>query len=324
MIPIICIIGIVGNTLAAGAFLSASLRTTSCCLYLAVKCLSDIGFLSSLFIVWLYRVHVPIFNTNGLCQLYVFLSYICAFLSVWLVVIITFENFIRISQPQWVGIICTPRTAKIVIVVCVTMSLIFYNYPLWTAGIVNVDGSALCSTREQFQNVVMVLTYVDTFLTLIIPFVIMLILVPLITIAALQAYERKKRLFRNARRESKGSSPETQVTKLLFAVSVVFLALHTPGHAIRVKLMIVKFLQHVSPSYLDVTLQRLFEIFYYMDFCLSLAVYLIFGANFRKVFAALYFKKCQRQNELRRIQANVNNTVSKHLLKENGQSGVVV
>ncbi|ESP04888.1 hypothetical protein LOTGIDRAFT_97171, partial [Lottia gigantea] len=238
-IPIICVIGIVGNTLAAGAFFSAQLRTISCCLYLGVKCLSDIGFLVSLFVVWLYRVHVPIFSLNVICQTTIFLSYICAFSSVWLVVIITFENFIRISQPQLVPVICTSRMGKIVITSCTIISLLLYNFPLWTTGIVEDAQGTFCSTYGEFQQATVILTYIDTMLTLVLPFFLMVILVVLITIAAIQAYERKKRLFMNLIRPiKKGKSPEAQVTKMLFAVSVVFLVLHTPIHGIRIKLMI--------------------------------------------------------------------------------------
>ncbi|KAK3734189.1 hypothetical protein RRG08_037552 [Elysia crispata] len=68
--PFIVVLGIIGNLLATLTLLSPRLRTTSCCLYLAAKCLGDSVFLLALSVVWLYRVDAPqLFNTQGVCQL---------------------------------------------------------------------------------------------------------------------------------------------------------------------------------------------------------------------------------------------------------------
>ncbi|XP_041355062.1 FMRFamide receptor-like [Gigantopelta aegis] len=297
LLPIIIVVGIIGNSLAVGSFLSKSLRKTSCCLYLGAKSVSDIGFLVSLFIFFLLRVHVTLLNHQGVCQVTVFLIYFCPFLSIWLVVVITFENCIRISQPALVSTICTTAVAKRVIVGYVVVGLVVYNFPFWTTRIVNGQ----CASATELEHIQRAFTYMDTFLTLVFPLIIMLILVPLVAISALSAFKRKKRLVQGQKRVKKNkkaaASPEAQVTRMLFAVSVVFFVLHTPSHAIRIKEMIIYMSYSKMPTYQDQIMQRIFELIYYLDFCVSLVVYLIFGRNFRKVFVKQYFQRCRGKSQ---------------------------
>ncbi|CAG5118570.1 unnamed protein product, partial [Candidula unifasciata] len=87
-------------------------------------------------------------------------------------------------------------------------------------------------------------------------------------------------------------SPESRVTRLLFAVSVAFLLLHAPFHAIRVKVFILA-ITGTLPSRTDGILMHVFRLIYNLDTCVSCAVYLIFGDNFRRVFCNKYFSSCQ-------------------------------
>ncbi|BFZ00419.1 hypothetical protein BsWGS_03458 [Bradybaena similaris] len=235
-------------------------------------------------------------NTEGVCELTVFLSYFCPFISVWMVVIISVENFIRISHPSRVGKLCTPRVARFVIGIFLALGLLTYNFPLWTSRVVNRN----CGVHTEFFQVVLVLNYIDAALTLFCPFLLMLIVVPLVALSALASYERRKRLSsgtetaaRKRQQSADGkSSPETRVTKLLFAVSVAFLVLHAPFHAIRVKVYILAIAGSL-PSRTDGILMHVFRLIYNLDTCVSCAVYLAFGDNFRRVFCNKYFSACQ-------------------------------
>lgn len=306
LIPLICLFGICGNVLAAGTFLSSTLRGTSCCLYLAAKTISDIGFLLSLFVVWLYRVNVPILNTQGICQTTVFLSYVCGFLSVWFVVIITIENFIRISQPWRIPLFCSQKKAILLICLLVIFTCLLYSFPLWTTGIVK-DENLKCQSLKKFQNIALSMTYVDTCLTLILPTILMFFLVLAIMISALQAYKRKMRLrvlAQNGNGKLSASTPEGKVSRFLFAVSIIFLCLHTPSHVIRIKLVILNYFYHQVPSIHDLVFQRVFETFFYFNFSLNCLIYLLFGENFRRVFKLIYLSRCKRKNMTEIQEAN--------------------
>ncbi|XP_046559483.1 G-protein coupled receptor 183-B-like [Haliotis rubra] len=308
MIPIVCVVGLVGNTLAAGAFLSQALRSTSCCLHLAGKSISDIGFLLSLFIVWLNRLEVPAFTIQGVCQVTVFLIYVSGFLSVWFVVMITCENFIRVSLPGHVVVWCNVTRAKFTILVLILISIGIYSFSLWTTGVIHQSTGAKCLAFEEYEKLVMAMTYVDSILTLAIPLVMVFLNVG-IGVGAINAHKRRKRLFQgisrsSSRKKRDSTSPEAKVTKLLFAVSMIFLLLHTPSHVIRIKMMWAQILYKSAPTLCDIILHRVFELMFYLNFSVHCAVYLIFGDNFRAVFKSLYLPNCFKSTPMQNNSFN--------------------
>ncbi|XP_076435306.1 uncharacterized protein LOC143275215 [Babylonia areolata] len=298
LIPVICLLGIVGNVVAAATFLSPSLNKTSCCLHLASKSLNDIGFLVSLFVVWLYRLRVPLFTTPGVCQLTVFLTYVCGCLSVWFVVFITAENFLRLTQPRLVQKYCTVPMAKRIVAGSVLASCLFYNFSIWTTGVTDGPaGTRQCTSLSHFQDVVMALTVIDTTLTLIVPSILIFFLLVAIVFKSMESFERKKRLRSSSLqaagpKQKKRHTPEGKMTTFLFALSIIFLSLNLPTHTIRLKLLIQMYIQRVFPSYADIILQRVFEILLYFNFSTNCLIHLLFGERFRQVFKELFLARC--------------------------------
>ncbi|XP_046337847.1 B1 bradykinin receptor-like [Haliotis rufescens] len=297
-LPVVFSIGLIGNILAARTFLSPNLRNTSCCLYLATKSINDLLFLMSLFVVWLYRLDVRVFKTVGVCQATVFITYITGFLSVWCVVLITWENFIRVSLPSHVTNLCSVKRAKYTIILLITIAVGLYSFSLWTTGLISSHNNSSCLVFEKYERLLVAMTLVDSILTLVIPLVVMVFLNVAISVSAVHAHERRKRLFERVPRTSTSRRKETlalevKVSKLLFAVSLIFIVLHTPTHVIRIKMMFLQSLYGAaSPSLNDGVMHRIFELVYYMNFSVHCAVYLIFGDNFRLVFKRIYFSGC--------------------------------
>ncbi|XP_046329366.1 G-protein coupled receptor 183-A-like [Haliotis rufescens] len=296
---VVVIVGLVGNILAAGTFLSPNLRKTSCCLYLATKSINDLLFLLSLVIVWLYRLDVPVFETIGVCQATVFVTYTTGFLSVWFVVIITWENFIRVSLPSHVARLCNVKRAKYTIVILIIISVGMYSFSLWTTGLISSRINSSCLVFEKYEKLLVAMTCVDSILTLVIPLIVMVFLNIAISITAIQSHERRKRLFESIpmtsiHRRNETSVLEMKVSKLLFAVSIIFLLLHTPSHVIRIKMMVLQSIYKTKPSLSDRVLHRIFELVYYMNFSVHCGVYLVFGDNFRMIFKRLYCSGCKK------------------------------
>ena len=67
-IPLILVIGIVGNTISFLVFVLTPLRYKSSSIYLAFMNVADTGFLVSLIPAWLGWIHIDIFHTEGWCQ----------------------------------------------------------------------------------------------------------------------------------------------------------------------------------------------------------------------------------------------------------------
>ncbi|XP_041350752.1 FMRFamide receptor-like [Gigantopelta aegis] len=297
LVPVICVVGIIGNILASGTFLSPVMRNMSCCLYLAAKSLCDIGFLVSLFVIWLYRLRVTFLLVEGVCQMNIFMTYVCGFLSVWFVVIITCENFIRISQHSKVPVLCTRKIALIVISVIVCFGLILCSFTLWTTGIVSTEETSYCTSLIKFADMLMVMTYVDTALTLVLPSLIIVFLVLAIMVSSYKAFQRNKRLRGTGqKRHRRYTTPESKVTRFLFALSLIFFLLHAPSHIIRIKLIVQHNFENPYPSLVDLILQRVFELLFCCSFSVNCLLYYVFGKNFRKVFKKMYMTHCSRQD----------------------------
>jgi hypothetical protein len=96
--------------------------------------MTDNGFLATLLIVWLDFLDIRIFHSTGLCHIVVFLAYVCSFLSVWCVVCVTIENYVRICHPVFAKLYCTSRTALISICILTFASICIYNMPFVLPG----------------------------------------------------------------------------------------------------------------------------------------------------------------------------------------------
>lgn len=87
---------------------------------------------------------------------------------------------------------------------------------------------------------------------------------------------------------------------MLLAVSITFIALHTPSHAIRLRLLFAEFFEMKPALYLhELRLQRLFELLYYSNFATNCITYFVFGKAFRDLYKQLYcFCCCQEKAAL--------------------------
>lgn len=305
-LPIVFVIGMVGNTLSMTLFFGKSLRGYSCCILLGARSISDNGFLLTLFVVWLDFLDVRIFHTSGLCQIVVFLAYICSFLSVWCVVCVTIENYVRVSYPLLVKPYCTPKNAIIVLCLLVFASCCIYNIPLWSNEIVEMFESYYCYPKNEFEHLQLVLTYIDAATTLIIPLVVIIVLLTIIFFKGIEASKRKLRLGRH-RRKYRLSPAYGSVAGLLTAVSITFILLHTPIHIFKLKVIIETVSgTYEKPSTTARAVGNVFLVMYYLNSSINILVYYICGSNFRKVckefcFCNVLLCNCDEEFEEDRI-----------------------
>lgn len=324
VLPLIFVVGFFGNTLSASLFLGKTLRMKSCSIYLATKTISDNGFLLSLFVAWLDFVDVRIFHTQVVCHVAVFISYVCGFVSVWSVVMVTVDNYIRICRPSEVSSLCTPYIAWRLTVFGVVFACMLYNYPLWTLGVStsNPQQQTFCQTLPKFERFEVVMTYLDTVLTLVLPLFIIIILVCVIAVRLVDVSKRKDRLRKSSSYASVSSKvsgsngpslPYSQVTKMLLSVSVVFVCLHTPSHAIRMKVTLESLLgQTTVTSETDRILNHFFLVLYYLNFSVYFFIFVGCGQNFRKVLKKKAKQMCDRRNNV----TSTSNVVSNRMWSE--------
>ncbi|KAH3696554.1 hypothetical protein DPMN_084029 [Dreissena polymorpha] len=294
-IPVICILGFLGNTFSTATFLRRPLAKAPCSLYLAVRGISDNGFLLSLMLTWVSSTfELRLSQVKVVCQCIIFLTYVCGCVSVWLCVFITFDNFILIPSPLSAKRVCCVRVSKICTTVLVLFTVAVYNTSLW---VIHAD----CSHNTEYTRLTQFLVYTDTMLTLILPTVLIFTLLSVITYKVIHILHIRRihmSLLEKADSQrlgvlSKTPIPVAKVTKMLFIVSLVFLGLNLPIHIIRLWLLVGTFTKGgVIAPILIATLQTAFQLLYYLSFSINIIVYAVFGSNFRRVFIKTFCCHC--------------------------------
>ncbi|XP_045481183.1 neuropeptides capa receptor-like [Harmonia axyridis] len=172
-LPSISIIGIVGNCLSFSVFMSSHMKMKSSSYYLAVLALADLGFLIVVIVVQCsFNGIFEIYNVEGWCQFFVYMSSVCATLSVWLIVAFTVERFIAVQYPFQKPNICTVRRARITVSILILLAIISQLYTFWIAGIIENDFNEFeCEMLPQYQEVMKIVNFIDTIVTLILPLV---------------------------------------------------------------------------------------------------------------------------------------------------------
>lgn len=291
-IPCICLLGLISNTLASIVFLQKPLRKSSCSIFLAVRGFSDNGFLSTLLIIWISRTfRLQLGTLNGSCNVIIFLSYVCGFISVWLVVLVTLENYIRICKPFVVNTFCTTLAANIVVAILFCIALCFYSFTFWAMSSEN------CVPFPKYHYTVQALIYVDSFITLIVPLFFIIYLMTAIVCDLIKSYSLRNR--QRATTVKRTENPLAKVTKMLFAVTVTFFCFNLPSHVYRLLIMISSLLDKSSYqktfSIQEEAIHQVTLLISYFSLSTNIIVYMIFGSKFRQVF----FNMCRRSTKRR-------------------------
>lgn len=284
IIPVICVFGILGNTLSSVVFLQKPLRKSSCSIFLTARGFSDNGTLATLLIIWISRTFkLQLGAVEGSCQIIIFLTYVCGCISVWLVVFVTLENYVRICRPFIVNRVCTVTIAQIVVCVLCLIALCIYNFPFWAMN------PQACHVHLQHHNIVQVLIYVDTIITLVVPLICIICLITAIVCDLIKSYNRRSRL--RAPTATRVKNPMAKVTKMLFAVTISFFCLNLPSHINRLRVMISSLVSEdrQSSGYsLDEAIGQITLMIYYLSLSINVVVYFLFGSRFRKVLRQMF------------------------------------
>ncbi|KAK8401797.1 hypothetical protein O3P69_001123 [Scylla paramamosain] len=135
-VPLLIVVGFVGNLLSCVVFLNTRLRMRSSSYYLAALAVADVTYLFILFLVWLDLLGFNTFNVNVMCQLEIYLGSVSSSLSVWLTVAFTVERFIAVQYPLQRPTVCTVHRAKTVILTLTGFSVTVHLYVFVTAGVI--------------------------------------------------------------------------------------------------------------------------------------------------------------------------------------------
>lgn len=253
--PVIVYLGSIGNGLSVFVFFSTKLKKLSSSYYLAALAISDNIFLACMFVVWLRFVEIDLFNKWGWCQLIVYLTSVCSFLSVWLVLAFTVERFIAVRYPLLRQSLCTVSRAKMFILILVLISMGFSSPSAIFVTLKEEKSRMYCTADPDFQNFLNIFNYVDTFITFLIPVVAITVLNVCISRTVLKLANVRKKLTNRGipsgfhlrkstilrmNRHKKNSITQNKITKMLLVVSTVCLCMNLPSYVMRVLADLIK------------------------------------------------------------------------------------
>ena len=310
-------------------FISRSLRHQSWSVYLASLAVSDTGFLVCLFFSWCDNIGLNVYHRHGWCQALVYMTYICCFLSVWYIVCFTAERYIVVKCPLKRLQICTTKRAKIIVISFALFSAIFYSFATWTSALRPMYGRhEFCMPKDAYMDLLTILSYIDTAITLIIPTVVILLLNTLIIYAVAyyhrqrdtmtgseaihlqvtdsddQGANRQKTEQSYLRAHGKQSCPRspssqvlttnaqrtlTHMNRMLIIVSMSFVLLNLPSHTIRIYTFFMALHNaQYQASHWLVSCQKLFQYVYYLNFSINFVLYSACGSHFRHAMIHLF------------------------------------
>ena len=321
-IPVLVVIGLIGNIVSVIVFFCTYLKNLSLGIHLAALALSDSGFLMALFITWLESVGFKVFDKPGWCQSVVYATYVCSFLSVWVVASYTVERYIAICHPLKRPDMCTPARAKMVVSGLTLGCLLVYICTFWSTGVVTIGDQHYCVALPDYRKVNTVLTYADTTITLIIPFLLILGLNIKITHKIAYFYAKRSRhpsrsraaYHRNAQSQSQsqprasrpghctlGYRAQIKITKALLMISSIFLVINLPSYVVRLRIFILSIVnKQYQVTQNEYLIQQLLQVLYYTGFAINFFLYHFCCKKFKNAFRRLCWKwKYRIYNQMR-------------------------
>ena len=241
IIPIVCVVGIIGITLTVIVLTRKSMRSSTNC-YLTGLSIADLLFL----LILSTRLLGNLFPRHGV-QYHIFIicmTYATIFLntfliaSIWTTVMLAIERYIAICQPFIAGRACTVMRARLMIVVIYVCSFLcrlpnFWEHRVITLydhvtnrSIVYMDSSAMhdnAAYRDVYPWIV------DGLLSSILPFLLLLVLnVCLIVEVRKSSKYIKNNLLSTQDAHSSIKREELQITIMLISVVIVFFICQAP------------------------------------------------------------------------------------------------
>ncbi|XP_026673255.1 thyrotropin-releasing hormone receptor [Ceratina calcarata] len=300
--PILVYFGSLGNCVSVVVFFGTKLCQYSSSVYLGALAISDTGFLVSVFVVWLNLVGVGLFNQPGFCQFFIYLTTLCSFTSVWLVVAFTIERFIAVEYPLYRQSICTVARAKITVAILTVMGVVLCSPVLWVSAPrlqYNGKGNVTeCHLAEGFESWATIYNVIDTVLTFAIPFTIIITLNVLIARAIYRHVKIRRSLTNEPRAKDRPGfrySLQTKITKMLLVVSTVFLCFNLPAYVLRIHAFLHFQENQIASRSLEMA-QQVCNLLFNTNFGINFILYCATGQNFRNTIRSIFFKShCRKR-----------------------------
>lgn len=333
-LPTIVIIGVTGNTIAIIVFMSVFMKHSSSKSFLTTLALVDNLFLIVLFITWFDGSIANIIRTEALCQAVVYVTYVTSFLSVWCVVGFTTDRYIAICHQLKAPIMCSNFREKLAVLVFTIFGVSLYSFALFTTSVgqTMTNGTYRCTNKLYFMDFLRQVTWVDTMITMVIPFTLILVMNLKVVCKAGKFHQKRKQLLQPSKSNDSPklralrSKAQMRVTRTLLLVSTTFLILNLPSHVMRLYGLIINATAQASQEIqiYHYIAQEVTQLLYYSTFSVNFFLYALYGKHFQTSLK-LMFKSIKNrcicsQNRFLRCESSIKETPFARMYLANKQS----
>lgn len=298
LLPVVIIVGTIGNIFSFILMLQREMRQTSTYFYLAILAVADtVVLFVSAFKTWIRAwsnfelLHI----SDASCKILMFLTYFSLHLSAWLIVAVTVERFILVRFPLKAKSICSTSRAKLT-TLSITMTLFLLNVHLfWTAELISdpVTGAKTCAMLRDNEKLYKdVVPWLHLTVYSFVPFLALLFFNTLIIVSLIQHRQVIASQMTKDDRRTRCNHRKLAIT--LLCISFVWILTTTPSALYTVL--------PLRPRTLDETAMLLLVkiicyIILYINHSINFFLYCITGQNFRREFLRLIRRLCRPRKE---------------------------
>jgi len=296
VLPVVLLVGILGNILSIIVLQSKTFRFTTTGVYLPITAAADTLFLltGALEILEMAEIFDVREYNVWTCRMYKVLHYTGGDVSIWLLVAFTFDRFVAVCFPLSKRRVCTWKRAVIASITIVLLSLAKNLHEFWTRGPeyrANGQLRRICGSQKEYS---FFLNYVRPWLVfavvMAIPFILIMVFNCLIVYGLIKATRtRRMSVAVPASRASSATVPTTgssfrQTTFMCLSISFTFLICIAPSIVLLIGKPYWKY--RTNMAYKNAKAISNFLVF--INHCINFFLYCVTGQRFRDELKAMW------------------------------------
>lgn len=300
-LPVIIIMGTIGNVLSFFVLVRCQMRNTSVYFYLLALAVADTSMLYvSAFKTWIRAVfgYELLHESDGACKVVTFLFLFWLHLSAWLIVFVTVDRFVVVWFPFKASSVCTVTRSRIATVALVMTIIVYNSHVFWTYHLFYdpYKRMLVCGPQSTMRFMFREFEYLKLASYSLIPFAIILVLnVAIITRLHWRPFLLRGRsgdttstFSGTSRTESATYGRQAKVTYMLAAVSLAWLVLTLP-YAVHALVFILSGSDPWRGMFRAVSFLLM-----YTNHAINFYIYCITGKKFRRELEDLSKSACSR------------------------------
>lgn len=168
-VPIILSIGMILNISFVVTIRMSDLKNVPACFCFMSLGIIDTVYLIAMWIPWLSKMTVDIYNSKGFCQLTYYLNILTAFLSSWYIVIILIERLRATYSPNRPSKFFSAFRTKCYVTIFSIFSIVAHLYLTWTSGVYTFNKTSHCMVILDHWYDILIMRKIDIFFSFLLP-----------------------------------------------------------------------------------------------------------------------------------------------------------